>query len=125
MDAMQRIANTPKDGTLFAGSKLAQRSTSTLAGEQAARKSGSMRLRIVERLRRSPATLFEVAADFRVPDHTISGRFTELCRDLVIERTGVRKTHPVSECQADVWRISRDAVAGSQISTDQVLDRLG
>ena len=69
-DPMQRIANGPQGSGLFN-----QKSTSTLAGEQAASKSGLMRQRILNRLRKSPAALFEIAAEMGVPDHIISGRF--------------------------------------------------
>jgi hypothetical protein len=55
-------------------------STSKIAGQQAARKSGTWRQRILALLRERPSTLWEVAQHFEVPDHTISGRFTELAR---------------------------------------------
>jgi DNA-binding Lrp family transcriptional regulator len=83
-------------------------STSAIAGQQAALKSGKTRRRILEVLHeRGPAgaTLWEVARVLGVHDHTISGRFTELSKDLIIERTGERRNHPNSGCPADVWRI--------------------
>lgn len=82
-------------------------STSTIAGLQAAAKSGSWRAKILARLDQVPSALFEVAAHFEVPDHVISGRFTELARDGYIERTGERRNKPVSECPAEVWRVRR------------------
>jgi hypothetical protein len=69
-------------------------STSTLAGQQAATKSGKTRRRILEVLHErgsAGATLWEVARVLGVHDHVISGRFTELSKDLVIERTGERR----------------------------------
>jgi hypothetical protein len=84
-------------------------STSTIAGQQAATKSGGWRRRILDRLLVEPQTLWEVAAFYGVPDHVISGRFTELSKDLVIEHAGERRKHPVSGCEAEVWRIRRAA----------------
>ena len=121
IDPLQRIAPTPegtgtRDGspepTLFDApsrptfpTHAEGISTSTLAGEQAARGVGRMQARILERLRQSPATLFEVALHLGVPDHVISGRFTELARDMKIDRTGERRPKPESGCLCDVWRI--------------------
>lgn len=80
--------------------------TSALAGQQAALKSGAWRERILKRLRETGgSTLFEVARHYGVPDHTISGRFTELFEDGLIERTGERRVKPASGCQCDVWRV--------------------
>jgi hypothetical protein len=76
-----------------------------MAGQQAALKNGKTRRRILEVLRERPAALWEVARVLGVHDHTISGRFTELSKDLIIERTGERRNHPNSGCPADVWRI--------------------
>jgi predicted ArsR family transcriptional regulator len=96
-------------------------STSTLAGQQAATKSGKTRRRILEVLHeRGPAgaTLWEVARVLGVHDHTISGRFTELSKDLIIERTGERRNHPNSGCPADVWRICGAANTPGQGGAD-------
>jgi hypothetical protein len=97
-------------------------STSKIAGQQAARKSGTWRQRILAVLRERPSTLWEVAQHFKVPDHTISGRFTELAADLWIERTGERRNHPVSNCPADVWRVSGSAPDPAKAAH---LDKLG
>jgi hypothetical protein len=81
-------------------------STSQIAGHKAAQKSGAWRRRILDYLRvTGGATLGETAAYYEVPDHTISGRFTALGQDLVIERTGQRRPHPTSGNLCDVWRI--------------------
>lgn len=107
-EELQRIANTAEGSApgLFETRHAPGRTSSQLAGEQAARGEGRMRQRILDRLRESPATLFEVAAHMNVPDHVISGRFTELARDLKIERTGERKSKPESGCACDIWRLS-------------------
>jgi hypothetical protein len=97
-------------------------STSQIAGAQAARKSGSWRVRILDRLRERPSTLWEVAEHYGVPDHTISGRFSELARDLWIEHTGERRPKPGSGCPAEVWRVRGDAPAPG---TPDELERLG
>jgi len=76
-----------------------------MAGAHAAPRVGAWRERILRRLAAQPSTLFEVATHYGVPDHTISGRFTELARDLYIERTGERRPKPESACLADVWRV--------------------
>jgi hypothetical protein len=84
-------------------------STSTAAGQQAALRAGQWRERILTYLREQPATLFEIAAHFNVPDHTISGRFTELDKDGWIERSGERRVKPETGCAADVWRVAGHA----------------
>jgi len=87
---------------------LFQKSTSTLAGEAAAPKVASFRGRILLRLAERPSSLWEVAEHFGVPDHVISGRFSELYRDGYIEHSGERRVKPDTDCQTEVWRIRRD-----------------
>lgn len=82
-------------------------STSTAAGQQAALSSGQWRERILRRLEEQPSTLFEFAAYYGIPDHVVSGRFTELSKDGLIERTGERRVKPESGAKANVWRIHR------------------
>ena len=82
-------------------------STSHAAGQQAARRVGQWREKIIARLREQPSTLFEVAAFYKVPDHTISGRFTALHADGLIEHAGDRRRKPETGCEAEVWRITR------------------
>lgn len=95
---VQRPIESPR-GTLFDA-------TSRLAGEAAAASIGSRREKILRFIReRGPATLFEIAAYYGWYDHQISGRFTELARDAMIERTGERRQKPETGCVADVWRI--------------------
>jgi|GEM_PF-3239989 len=102
------MRSNPEDTPLFRQ----RQSTSTLAGEQAARAVGSWRQRILARLQDQPSTLWEVAQYFSVPDHVISGRFSELAKDGYIEHAGARRPHPISQCDAEVWRIRRDRVEG-------------
>jgi hypothetical protein len=105
---------------------LFNQSTSAAAGQQAALHSGSMRLLILDRLGSGPATLFEVAADLGVPDHVISGRFTELARDGWIARTGERRRQPISGCEADIWKLLNGRGRGNEgLIMDQLLVSLG
>lgn len=97
-------------------------STSHAAGQQAALGAGQWRERILRRLEEQPSALFEVAAHYGVPDHVISGRFTELSKDGHIERSGDRRTKPETGCQADVWRIRRARPDAPETS---LVDRLG
>lgn len=82
--------------------------TSHHAGLQAARKSSSRRaqiLAVLDDAGGAGAALFEVARCLGVADHVISGRFTDLNRDGMIESTGVCRRHPKSGCLCEVWRI--------------------
>ena len=56
--------------------------------------------------------MFEIAAHYQWFDHQISGRFTELAADGLIERTGQTRVKPETQCAADVWRL-KDSRAGS------------
>lgn len=87
-----------------------RQSTSHIAAGKAAPRVGSRRRRIVERLRIRPSTIFEVAESYRVPDHTISGRFSELAKDGHIELASERRPHPRSGCPGEVWRVAGLAV---------------
>lgn len=90
------------DGT----TNLFTRSTSRLAGERAAASISSRRGKILSILQdRGPSTMFEVANLLHVNDHQLSGRFTELARDGLIERSGQRRPKPETGCEADVWRL--------------------
>lgn len=97
---------TPARGTLFD-------STSRRAGEAAARSCAGRRQKILAYLaERGPACLFEIAAHHGWFDHQISGRFTELAREGLIERTGARKARPDTGCEADVWRLRAEPFPG-------------
>jgi DNA-binding HxlR family transcriptional regulator len=88
MDPLARPDPQPPRGTLFD-------STSRLAGEAAARNSGKRRAQILQVLRdRGPLAIFEIAAQIGCLDHQISGRFGELERDGLIQKTGQRVTKP-------------------------------
>lgn len=96
-------------------------STSRKAGERAARSASLRYKQILDHLQEhGPSTLFEVAAAIGVYDHQISGRFTALSKDGVIERTGQRRVKPETGCEADVWRI-----AEQQPRAPELADRLG
>lgn len=100
---LQRTGDTtPERGTLFD-------SASRLARDAAASAVANRREKILRYLaERGPACLFEIAAHYGWFDHQVSGRFTELARDGLIERTGERRVRPDTNCVADVWRLRAD-----------------
>lgn len=93
-------------------------STSALAGEQATKRSGTWRRRILEAMRGHPQglALFELAALFGVPDHILSGRVTDLRRDGHIETTGQRRRKPATGCLAEVYRLTGSAAARRDVA---------
>ena len=98
-DPMQQ--KPPDNSPLFSQ----RQSTTQIAAGKAALNVGSWRQRIVDRLRIQPSTIFEIAEFYHVPDHTISGRFSELQRDGLIEPSGERRIKPASGCPAEVFRV--------------------
>jgi predicted ArsR family transcriptional regulator len=52
-----------------------------------------------------PLTLFEIGNILHVPDHTISGRITELRKANRLEKTELRRTNPMSGRGAIVWKL--------------------
>jgi hypothetical protein len=98
------------------------RSTLAAAQQASAKCSGAWRQRILERLSIAPSTIFELAEFFEVTDNRISGRISDLARDLYIETTGERRINPKTSCPAEVWQIRR-AQAGSPDPIEQLLDR--
>lgn len=101
-----RQSSEPGPGELFRSTL----GTSLIAGAQAARKSRGWKAKIVARLAARPSAIWEVAEYFGVPDHCISGRFSELAGDGKIEITGERRNRPVSNCPAEVWRVCKEAM---------------
>ena len=81
-------------------------STSQLAGAKAASICGSRRARILQFLAEAPSTIFEIAARMELHDHQISGRFGELEREALIEKTGHRRPKPETGCLAEVYRVA-------------------
>lgn len=81
--------------------------TRAAAGLVAAEKSGSRRRRILEIIERQPSTLFEIAAILGVPDHTISGRISELKHEQFIEPSGEHRIKPESGCPCEVYQLKR------------------
>lgn len=71
---------------------------------------GSRRSRILQFLAESPATIFEIATRMELHDHQISGRFGELERECLIEKTGERRPRPETGCLAEVYRLAAPAV---------------
>jgi len=122
----------PTNSPSITGGKIAGCDTLTLAGQVAA---GTTELRyrqILEALSTGPKTCFEIARDIGVQKNQISGRFSELAAERLIERTGRRRNDPETSCAADVWTIASrpdlqqlsDREVGARIS-DQVTDAAG
>ncbi len=106
----------PPPSSLFA-------STSRGAGAVAARRVGSRRRRILSLIReRGSITIFEVAEALSLGDNQISGRFSELERDGLIRKSGVRRLKPGTECRAEVYVLA-DPTEPHEL--DKQLDRLG
>ena len=105
---MRYPSDAPMEGGLFDPANRPNRpalSTSTLAGQVAAGSMPSRRERILRHLADRPMALWEVATLMEVHDHQISGRFTDLVRDGLIERTGDRRQKPETGCWAEVYRV--------------------
>jgi DNA-binding HxlR family transcriptional regulator len=81
-------------------------STSRAAGHVAARFAGMRYRHILSLLNESSACIFELAEKIGCHDHQISGRFGELVKSGLIERTGARRVKPVTGCQCDEYRIT-------------------
>lgn len=81
-------------------------STSWLAGEIAAAHAKERYRQIIDHLAtHGPSTLFEVAAAIEVGQNQISGRFTELKFEGLIEETGQRRKNPTTGATANVYRL--------------------
>lgn len=81
-------------------------STSRAAGEAAAAVAGHRRRQILDAIRdNGPLAIFEVATLLGVYDHQISGRFIQLERDMLLAKTGDRRTSP-SGCQVEVYDLA-------------------
>lgn len=81
-------------------------STSQEAGHVAARFARQRYLQILAILRDRPACIFEIAGAIGCHDHQISGRFGELVKANLIERTGLRRLKPETGCSAEEYRIT-------------------
>jgi hypothetical protein len=114
------MARSSQPASLFERPSITQ-GTSKLAGEKAALSINSRRAKILSILQQRPSALFEVAAELGVYDHQISGRFTELSRDGLIQKTGKRRRKPGTDCDAEVWEI----VTGNAPPAEELADRLG
>ncbi|MGB7158152.1 MAG: hypothetical protein WBD40_08810 [Tepidisphaeraceae bacterium] len=84
-------------------------STSTLAGQAAARVVNSRRAQILDCIREhGPQAIFEVADKLGVFDHQISGRFGALIADNFLRKTGERRRKQDTQCDAEVYDLVRD-----------------
>lgn len=67
---------------------------------------------ILDELRRhGPQTLFEIASKLGVFDHQISGRFTELKAQGLIESTGQTRRKPATGCECEVYQLKAEIPA--------------
>lgn len=86
-------------------------STSAKAADAAAQSAGSRRARILKLLdeHKEGLAIFEIAEAMQLFDHQISGRFGEMERDLLIEKAGIRRIKPGTNCEAEVYRLKGPA----------------
>lgn len=87
------------DAPLFA-------STSNEAGRVAAKFAGERYRMILTALSVKPACCFEIAELYHVGDNQISGRFGELEKVHLIERTNQRRAKPSTGCMCDEWQLT-------------------
>ena len=84
-----------------------QLSTREHARQVSTKMTGRRYMQIVEVLaRRGPLCIFEIAEELGCFDHQISGRFGEMLKLDLIEKTGERRTKPATGCPADVYAIT-------------------
>ena len=94
---------SPQGCTLFT-------STRAQAGAVAARSIGKRQARILQLLRdNGPLAIFEIAALIGVFEHQISGRFSEMEVDGLIEKAGIRRQKGETGCWAECYRVKDTA----------------
>jgi hypothetical protein len=87
------------DAPLFARSSLE-------AGHVASRFAGIRYRQILAALNLRAACIFEIAQAISVQDHQISGRFGELVKAGLIDRTGIRRPKPGGRILCDEYRLT-------------------
>jgi predicted ArsR family transcriptional regulator len=119
MDPVSRVTEALPPLFAFAAQQqqvaVVERKPLPRAVDTAARASSGRRQRIVQFLvNNGPSTLDEICAAFRVMQNQISGRFSELKRDGLIEETGLeRASRSGCACQVyDVTAAGRAALKG-------------
>lgn len=89
--------------------------TRALAGSAAAKSIGKRQQQILQLLRdHGPLAIFEVAHFMDLGDNQISGRFSELERDGLIEKAGIRRQKGETGCWAECYRIPATSGRGDQ-----------
>jgi hypothetical protein len=89
--------------------------TSAKAGLAAALRSSGRKARIIESIRKDgPATIWEMAGRLGLSVHQFAGRFGEMERDRVIEKTGERRKNPETACEAEVYRLAQKWKPGDE-----------
>lgn len=91
--------HTPPPAPLF-------ESTSQAAARVASRFARQRYRQVLAALADKPRCIFEVAAIVGCLDHQISGRFGELVKHGLIERTGARRAKPATGCHCDEYRLT-------------------
>jgi hypothetical protein len=81
-------------------------STSEAAARVASRFARLRYRQILAALAQQPRCIFEVAEILGCLDHQISGRFGELVKHGLIERTGTRRAKPSTGCSCEEYRLS-------------------
>lgn len=97
-------------------------STSERARKVAAAIAGDRYAKILKALLEKPQCCFEIAKEIGVFDHRISGRFTELRKLGMIERTGEERINPATDCNGNVWAIvgeHREAIEQSIVQKEE------
>jgi predicted transcriptional regulator len=94
-------------------------STSQLAHRVAARFRKTRYLQILSLLETRPRCIFEAAHALDVLDHKISGRFGEMVKELLIERSGQRRPTP-SGSPANEYRLTIIGLAWLKAHSNQL-----
>lgn len=66
----------------------------------------SRRATILRQLAICPMAIFELAVLLDVMDHQIAGRFSEMEREGLIFRPGMRRLNPRTDCHADTYDLT-------------------
>ena len=86
-----------------------------------ARAATGWRKRIMDRLAVRPSAIWELAEHFGVSDNRISGRISDLARDLKIGLAGERRVNPATRCPGEVWRVIERAAGSGQQAAGRCL----
>lgn len=103
-DPMQRL-EPPEQPSKTDGCTLFS-NTRYLAGAAAAKNISKRQAQILQLLRdHGPLAIFEVAHFMDLGDNQISGRFSEMLIEGLIEKAGIRRQKGETGCWAEVYRV--------------------